>query len=1398
MDRVQLSRSQRNLYHGVLQDSDPGVYLIGKSYRFHRLEQSRFIDALHATIAKNPVQLCVLEAAEAGADYPDLVPRLSFSDIVYVRPDYDSQTVHDADHLRDSWSAGILAQPLIRHVVRTDQTGAVSGLDVFTHHILLDGGATGIIEADLAYYLSADKVDEIPCLTEGLTNLALAHRREAARVTQSQQRLTDIVRQELASQAPQYRPAGDANQPIGTAAQGVLHESITLCGKIFDEIVALSATTQVPLNVLVAAAALAVWASLRQNTDNLLVHAVDNRFGEPDLQVATCLVNSVAHPVWFSPFASMHDVVAMLDRDYVRAIRRRWFREEQYRRMYLTINQSASEQALTLNFIREPCAPGLRRYLSEMPVATSIGPVEGMTVAAVLDEDQRTLKLAIWNRADLPGPKTHPAVADRIAAVLKSMTALWDQPIALAVNEWFGIDPAGAVRLGERAISPEPLVKQAWFLAAQGGVRHILSTRRYVYSWVWWLVRHDSTPGDVMVFTDDNTDKTIDLLIGCHLAGCGYSVCGSAAQAALRADSIASHSDALTVQVIDVAATELSIVLDDESRALVDQRIAQVTRDPQLGSKTAYIMATSGSTGTPKLVPISHRALALFCTAASQTYGWRSDDTILQCAPLTSDISVEEIFVSAVCGSQLLRSTALHHGDLTMLAQDCLERGTTVLDLPTAVWHLWCEDSDALAILGRSRLRQIVIGGEAIRPSAVDKWLDTVSSQAISLVSSYGPTETTVVVSQLPIITNGKVAAHQTRLRVGQPMLASTVFIAFGEVVIVGEVVSAGYLGLTNRNFGKVTTADGGQRQAFATADRVLIDDEGFPVFAGRKDAVVKISGNRIDTAEVIRRILEDPVICDIAVELRKIGLGDGLGVWFQTQHTRAGEDADTAARIRRLLVRMGVASFFVFGVPHIPRQPNGAINSSQLPTMPLSGQTLANEAGASDRATGLAELWSHHLGRTIRPESSLLAEGIGSLDLIRILPDTRRYLQHQLSLLDLIGADCAAELIRNLASASVANTWPDADTAAQLEHDLATWWQHRPITPSHTTPPASSRPEHGIVVLGASGILGTGFAQAVLDLHRSGMRCPEVVFATRSALPERDPWVTLRNIAEVRIEKIPTEFGSRELDALITNTDAQTLINCIGNTHVLVPYRTLRSANVELVATITQACANHRARLVHLSTFVVNADVTLPRVTDPRDSPYPYAASKSLAELVIAAASPALDFTIVRLPRVLGTDYQVRNSTDILVSVVDACLALAAYPSLALTEEVTTGRAAAQAVMGLLPELAGSVELGRGITVMRGEPVGYADLLRGYGLAELDITEWKYRLDRSDWAKRHPRRWSVVDAWISLGSKLGTRSYAEYLADYPSIDLGVKLVTELAAPAQSIRDLVMHGCRHG
>lgn len=1353
--RIPLSISQQNIYHGVLQDPDPALYRIGKSYRFRPLAPAAFLSALEAMVLDNPIQLCVLEPPMTGDGYPELVARLRFEDIACVQPGSTRTSP-------ELWTDGILGTPLVRYIVHTDADGRVVGMDAQSHHILLDGASTAIIEADLARHLVG--AEQKAGAAAGLALVAAAHRSEHAKVAESTERHVAAVRRELTDEAQRGNPmTGATDAALGTAGRGVLRESCRVAGRAYDEIVALAETRQVPLNILVATAATAVHASLHQNTEALLVHPVDNRFGAPELNVATCLVNSVAHPVRFAPFAAVRDVVTAIDRGYVKALRRRWFREERYRRMHLAITRGAPVEALTVNYMRGRAAAELSPYLSEPPVVTDIGPVEGLTVACVHDELRRTIDFAIWTRHDQPEGTGPAGVVDRIVAALRAMDAHWELPIALTVGEWSRLAADGRLETGTGIPVQPPAGAGAWFLDVDLGQ----CRGPGVDQWIAEIIRRGVDPGDVLVFVDDDSQRAVELLIACHLAGCGYSVCATPADVAARVEAIAGQC-ATGAHAVELAGPRTE--LDGATGQLVDERIGQVGRDHLLGTRLAYVMPTSGSTGNPKLVPVTHGSLAIFCAAACESYGWGPADTILQCAPLTSDISVEEIFGALSGGARVVRSAAMRAGDVPALTRDVAAHIATVLDLPTAVWHLLCEDDEALAALGGSALRQVIIGGEAVRPSAVDKWLDSAAGQGISLVSTYGPTETTVVVTHLPI---GADEPARTRARLGHPLVPGSVFVAFGEIVVVGQLVSAGYLGLDSASFGIVQAPDGSRQRVFATGDRVTPDGAGHPVLAGRRDAVVKIAGKRFDTAALLRRLAAAPEISDVAVELA----GNGLGIWFQTPQTRAGNDDPAArARIRRLARDQGAAAFSVFGVPGIPRQPNGKVDRAKLAA---DIEVSCDDADQDPRAVALAELWSRLLERPIGPSSSLLDEGIGSLDLIRILPETRRFLDWRLSILDLIGADSAADIVDRRPDV---DTWMDDETAAHIAADLAAVGQPGPVFARATR----GRSAQTVVILGASGILGTGFAQAILDRKHAGLDCPDVVFAARSPLPEHDPWSGLHSADGVDIVRIPSDPTAAELGDLLDG--ARTVVNCIGNTNVLVPYRRLRAANVSAVASIADTCARRGAGLVQLSTFVVNADVTAPRVTDPRHAPYPYAASKSLAEIVVSRAGGGLDFSVVRLPRVLGDAHQRARSSDILVAMVDACTALGVCPVVPVTEEVTTGVAAAHSILGLLPGLSPAIALGRGMAVLRGEKVSYTAFLSSLGFEAIELAEWKHRLDCSAWATRNPQRWAVLDAWLGLGARLRGRTYADYLAESPTVEVDFTAVAECTSAPEPLR----------
>jgi len=92
----------------------------------------------------------------------------------------------------------------------------------------------------------------------------------------------------------------------------------------------------------------------------------------------------------------------------------------------------------------------------------------------------------------------------------------------------------------------------------------------------------------------------------------------------------------------------------------------------------------------------------------------------------------------AFCAARILWRGAgpIHgheNGDLGALAQDLVAKRPTIIDLPSAVWHLLCDDGDALDAIPAPRLRQIVIGGEAVRPAPLTSGSILMFSQGISL-----------------------------------------------------------------------------------------------------------------------------------------------------------------------------------------------------------------------------------------------------------------------------------------------------------------------------------------------------------------------------------------------------------------------------------------------------------------------------------------------------------------------------------------------------------------------------------------------------------------------------------------------------------------------------------------
>ena len=289
----------------------------------------------------------------------------------------------------------------------------------------------------------------------------------------------------------------------------------------------------------------------------------------------------------------------------------------------------------------------------------------------------------------------------------------------------------------------------------------------------------------------------------------------------------------------------------------------------------AYIIYTSGSTGQPKGVMIEHRSVVNYILTTIREYGITSEDQILQFFSICFDASVQEIFVSLLSGATLVLRTEEMLRSSEYFWQCCQKWQLTVLSFPTAYWHQLASEltPDTLPIL--SKIKLIVIGGEAIQPAKVQQW-QTVTGQYSPLprlLNGYGPTEATIVTTlsefTSPTITN---------IPIGRPISNTQVYILYaclqpvpvgvaGELHIGGMGLARGYLNrpeLTQEKFipnpfkkdeviPPTPLNKGGNEPSklYKTGDLCRYLPDGNIEYLGRIDNQVKIRGFRIELGEI-------------------------------------------------------------------------------------------------------------------------------------------------------------------------------------------------------------------------------------------------------------------------------------------------------------------------------------------------------------------------------------------------------------------------------------------------------------------------------------------------------------------------------------------------------------------
>ncbi|MBO3678964.1 non-ribosomal peptide synthetase [Streptomyces sp. NEAU-YJ-81] len=297
------------------------------------------------------------------------------------------------------------------------------------------------------------------------------------------------------------------------------------------------------------------------------------------------------------------------------------------------------------------------------------------------------------------------------------------------------------------------------------------------------------------------------------------------------------------------------------------------------GNALAYVIFTSGSTGRPKGAMIRHEAISeRLLWQGNEILGFGHDDASLFKAPLSFDISINEIFLPLVHGGRLVILRPGGERDPHHLLSVIAEQRVTFTYLVSSMLDVLLEmvgDSGRL-----DSLRHVWCGGEVLTPELYERFRTRLD---IPLYHGYGPAETTIGVSH--VIYRG--AAERLSTSIGKANPNTQLYVldnelrpvpvgVGGELYVGGFLLGRGYInapGLTASRFVANPFAGDGSR-LYRTGDLARFAPDGSLDFLGRADNQIKIRGMRLEIEDVEVGLAEHPGVRYTCVVAKKNAAG--------------------------------------------------------------------------------------------------------------------------------------------------------------------------------------------------------------------------------------------------------------------------------------------------------------------------------------------------------------------------------------------------------------------------------------------------------------------------------------------------------------------------------------------
>ncbi|SCZ53650.1 MULTISPECIES: non-ribosomal peptide synthetase [Photorhabdus] len=546
--------------------------------------------------------------------------------------------------------------------------------------------------------------------------------------------------------------------------------------------------------------------------------------------------------------------------------------------------------------------------------------------------------------------------------------------------------------------------------AASVAIRYSADTLTYLDLQRWslevavQLIQNGVVPGDRVGIALLPSLEAVVAMLGIMRAGAGYvpldprlpqnrlaQIVEQSEMKLIVVNADVDPDNECKAKLMTIAATESSLASGPVDHGTFDH----ATFNHCTPASIAYSVFTSGSTGIPKGIDVEHSSVVSCFKAMDEYLSPASGEVWTWFHAASFDLSVWEIW-GALCsgGVLVIVPDDIRNQPDKLLDLIAAEQVTIITQTPSSLKSLLSE------FQARPRsyaIKHWVICGEALLSATIRPYLNT----RWTLWNMYGPAEATIYT------TVEKVTEELTDYNVipiGKPLNFATVYLLnpagqtppigeIGEIYIGGRGVARGYVGLeqlTNQCFIADPYIHHGR--IYKTGDLAYWDGERIH-FCGRVDDQVKVSGYRIEIAEIEDCLNRHHAIADAAVIIESHeGLDRLVAIFVPVSKDSLPDESAIRDHLRAYLPTYMLPGRIMLA-DELPRNAhnkidrrtlNGLIKAGQLTD--ISSLRLAPVLPADSIFAEISRIWCEVLGRaTVGLDDAFFNIGGTSLALTQI-----------------------------------------------------------------------------------------------------------------------------------------------------------------------------------------------------------------------------------------------------------------------------------------------------------------------------------------------------------------------------------------------------------------------------